>query len=67
LKERVAGFLMLAAWIAVSYFGITLLTFAWYWPVGAGLIVGLTLYGLLLGPEGAGRRPDAKDRCLKIA
>lgn len=49
-EERVAGFLMFAAWIAVSYFGITLLTFAWYWPVGAGLIVGLALYGLLLGP-----------------
>lgn len=37
-------------WGGVSYYGISALLLAWYWPVGIGLVLSIAVNKLLLGP-----------------
>lgn len=49
-EEHLADIVLMVIWGGVSYYGITQLDTAWYWPVGVGLIAGVTMQKLLLGP-----------------
>ena len=49
LDETVAGLIFLALWGFIGYFGIAKTGVEWYWPVGVGFAVALTVHKLLIG------------------
>ena len=49
-EEHVADIVFIVIWGGMSYYGITQLDTAWYWPVGVGFVTGVIMQKLLLGP-----------------
>lgn len=49
-EDVFAEWVLVAVWTAIAYYGVSLTSVAWYWPVGVGFVLGFGVYKILSGP-----------------